>query len=397
MKPEDKVVEEVIAYFSEPKFSEFSIVTKCEIQMGIDNREADIVLLDADGNFVAIAECKSPGGANYGIPQLKSYLSATDTPFGVFAPRIERDSWIFYKNLRHNRFRQIDDRSDFEKGVLEGNTKAANIKYSNLPIGSPNPGCFVILVDQSFSMSGNWQTGTKAEVASSIVNSLIYNLCLACDTGNEIKDRCRLCVIGYGEQVHTVVDGMISDVYASPLGLEKVKKSISDGAGGSFEIEIEQPSWLQAQASNGTPMHTAFERAAEIVQHWCKEWPENFPPVVFNITDGLAMDPFLTAELARKVMDFRTTDGNVLVYNVHIANDGPEVVLAHDRSAFSQDRSAEFLFSISSPLPENLFPTAASQGFSPQPQARCFAHNVRETALPVILEFGTLGSSADRK
>ena len=95
MKPEDKVVKEVIAYFSEPKFSEFSIITECQIQMGVDNRRADIVLRDTDGNFTAIAECKSPGGASYGIPQLKSYLSATDTPFGVFAPQIDRDSWVF--------------------------------------------------------------------------------------------------------------------------------------------------------------------------------------------------------------------------------------------------------------------------------------------------------------
>ena len=61
MKPEDKVVEEVIAYFSEPKFSKFSIIRECEIQMGTDNRAADIVLRDADGNFVAIAECKITG------------------------------------------------------------------------------------------------------------------------------------------------------------------------------------------------------------------------------------------------------------------------------------------------------------------------------------------------
>ena len=104
MKPEDKVVEEVVAYFSEPRFSEFSTIKECEIQMGTDNSAADIVLREADGKFVAIAECKSPGGANYGIPQLKSYLSATDTPFGIFAPRVERDSWVFYENLRQNRF-----------------------------------------------------------------------------------------------------------------------------------------------------------------------------------------------------------------------------------------------------------------------------------------------------
>ena len=225
------------------------------------------------------------------------------------------------------------------------------------------------------------------------MNSIIYNLCLASETNEGMKDRCQICVIGYGEQVHTVVDGMISAVYESPLGSKKVKKSIPDGAGGYIEIEANQPVWLHPEASNGTPMHTAFERALEVVQQWCSEWPENFPPVVFNITDGLAVDPFLTAELARKVMDCQTTDGNVLVYNVHIANSGPEVVLAHDRAKLPPDRSAEFLFSISSVLPAPLFPMAIDHGYSPQPNARCFAHNVRETALPQILEFGTLGSS----
>ena len=125
MKPEDKVVEKVFAYFSEPKFSEFSITRECEIQMGTDNRVADIVLRDADGRFIAVAECKAPGGADYGIPQLKSYLSATDTRFGLFAPRIERDSWVFYENLRRNVFSQID-LIGFEKKVLEG-----QIGYSN--------------------------------------------------------------------------------------------------------------------------------------------------------------------------------------------------------------------------------------------------------------------------
>ena len=28
--------------------------------------------------------------------------------------------------------------------------------YSNLPIGTANPACFVILVDQSWSMSQDW-------------------------------------------------------------------------------------------------------------------------------------------------------------------------------------------------------------------------------------------------
>ena len=118
IKKETGVVEAVELYFSDPKFSRFSILKRCNIQMGSINSRTDIVLIDAERNFIAIAECKLLAPLNYGPEPLKSYLSATDTPFGIFAPATNRDSWIFYENLRHNRFRQIGQ-SDFEKAILE--------------------------------------------------------------------------------------------------------------------------------------------------------------------------------------------------------------------------------------------------------------------------------------
>lgn len=266
--------------------------------------------------------------------------------------------------------------------------------YSNIPIGTPNPGCFVILVDQSWSMNEEWKSGTKAEAAALIVSRIIYELGLACDTAEGVKDRCRVSLIGYGERVHSVADGMISDLHASPAEVKKVKRLISDGAGGVVEIEADMPIWLRPQANNGTPMHTAFEHAAEIVKQWCIEWPDNFPPVVFNITDGEAADPLLTADVAKEVMNFHTTDGNVLVFNVHIANSGNEVIFPHDKSLFAQDPFAEFLFGISSDLPEALREEARNHGFSPQPNAKCFGHNVTEVGLTKVLEFGTLGTGA---
>ena len=256
MKPEDKVVEEVVAYFSESQFSEFSIHKEVKIQMGTDNRRADIVLCDTNGNFVAIAECKSPGGASYGIPQLQSYLSATDTPFGLFAPRVDRDGWVFYRNLRQNRFEQIE-RSDFEKGILKKKTEPLNnnvpvgtsskSEYSNVPIGTSNPGCIIILIDQSWSMSEPFGDGTKAEQATQAVNSVIENIVLACRSGDTIRERCHISVIGYGKHVNCVVDGMISEIVSATIDIKKVKKLIPDGAGGVIEIESEVPIWLEPQ------------------------------------------------------------------------------------------------------------------------------------------------------
>ncbi len=111
------VLEAVVRYFSERKFAKFSMLRECRIQIGAIHSRADLVLRDADENFVAIAECKLPSETSYTEP-LKSYLCATDTPFGIFASSTSRDSWMFYENLRYNRFRRIE-RSDFEKRVLE--------------------------------------------------------------------------------------------------------------------------------------------------------------------------------------------------------------------------------------------------------------------------------------
>lgn len=260
----------------------------------------------------------------------------------------------------------------------------------NVPIGSLHPGCFVILVDQSYSMSGQWETGTKAEVAALIVSSLIYELQLECDTSAGFKDRCRVSVIGYGEQVECLIDGMISDVSNSPIASRKFTKLLPDGAGGTVEIEADVPIWLQPRAANGTPMHTAFEYAAEVAEKWCSEHPNNFPPVVFNITDGAATEPDLTIYAAEKAMNIQTEDGNVLVFNVHIANGGNEVIFPHNTKPFADDIFAEFLFGISSVLPEPLRGEAKEQGFDLQPNARCLGYNAPEVTLIKMLEFGTL-------
>ena len=53
----------------------------------------------AEGNLVAIAECKSLVETNYGTEQLKSYLCATDPPFGILASGTNRDSWVFLSEL----------------------------------------------------------------------------------------------------------------------------------------------------------------------------------------------------------------------------------------------------------------------------------------------------------
>ncbi len=116
---EEKVEEAVETYFSNLKVKGFSPKTQHGIQIGSENRIADVVLTNENGSFVAIGECKGAGFVGDGREQLFSYLSATDTRFGVFANKVDSKHWEFYENRRRNRFDKIDC-SKFEAEVVEG-------------------------------------------------------------------------------------------------------------------------------------------------------------------------------------------------------------------------------------------------------------------------------------
>ena len=117
---EARVVEAVVNYFSKSKFSEFFIETEHEIRIGTYKPRPDIVLFDEAENRVAIAECKREGTIDNedGVEQLKSYLTASDVQFGIFANSTEPDEWIFFENLRRYNFEENIPRVQFETEIV---------------------------------------------------------------------------------------------------------------------------------------------------------------------------------------------------------------------------------------------------------------------------------------
>ena len=118
MGPEDVVVQEVVRYFSAPKFKRLSTRKEYPVQMGVYKGRADVALIDRDGEVAAIIECKRSGYEGSGPDQLKGYLAATDTPLGVFANETDPADWTFYENQGRNQFNKID-RSRFEARILK--------------------------------------------------------------------------------------------------------------------------------------------------------------------------------------------------------------------------------------------------------------------------------------
>lgn len=114
---EDQIKDIVADYFIALRIATpgYSVKREYIIQMGSDQRRADIVFL-RNGKLVAIAECKETGRVGKGIQQLHSYLCAIDTYLGIFANSGDPDKWTFWENHRHNNFLEID-RKTFENYV----------------------------------------------------------------------------------------------------------------------------------------------------------------------------------------------------------------------------------------------------------------------------------------
>jgi hypothetical protein len=237
------------------------------------------------------------------------------------------------------------------------------------------------------------EDNNKSILASKAVNRVIYEIMLASRSGEQIKDRCFVGVIGYGASIKPVVGGNISLVANTPIRLEQVDQH--DGAGGIVKMEL--PVWVEPKADGGTPMTEAMEKAYSLIETWVGKNPDSFPPIVINVTDGepndfdkSTGDAPKTKEAAKNILELGTNDGQSLIFNAHIssASSNMEIQLPYSENGIS-DPYARFLFNISSVLPSPLIVEAQKAGFSPQPGARGMVFNASAETLIKLLIFGS--------
>lgn len=254
------------------------------------------------------------------------------------------------------------------------------------------PGLIIIMIDQSGSMSDSYANSTKAKFAALAVNRVIEEIILSCSSGSAIKDRCYVAVVGYGARVDILFLEKVSDL-AENTDTETLKKKVSDGAGGLVEVDEMIRVFVKPTASGGTPMAEGFQEAYKGVEKFVANNPNSFPPIVINITDG-EPNSFDTATTeAKKLAQLQTTDGNVIIMNAHISTvSAGKIELPSSNSGFSVDKFANFLFDISSVLPDTLAESAKNAGFNVQPGARGFVFNADAETLIKLLNFGSQGA-----
>lgn len=267
--------------------------------------------------------------------------------------------------------------------------KPLKIKRNNdyiKPTGTSNPRLILILLDQSKSMLND----NKAQNVANTANRVLYELALVSRSGEQVKDRFYVGVIGYGKSVYPIVGGKISEVAANPLRIERIERKVPDKAGGFIEVNMDVPVWVEPRAENGKPMAEAFEKVYSFTETWVKENQNGFPPIIINITDGEPDEPAKAKIAANKLMNLSTTNGKTLLFNTHITGE-EETTETQFPSKVSDisDPYAKFLFEISSELPEQLIWEAQKIGLSPQANARGIIFNGKAETIFKLLTFGS--------
>jgi hypothetical protein len=270
-------------------------------------------------------------------------------------------------------------------------------------ISRANPTCFVFLLDQSRSMEdrigGEDGAQSKEDVVADAINRLLQELAIKCAKEEGVRDYFYISAIGYGKSVGPALAGALagrdivplSEVAETPARLEDRIKKIPDGAGGLVDQPIKFPIWVDPVALGGTPMSQALALAQSIVSAWLKEHPDCFPPVVLNLTDGESTDGDPTGP-AQALRDLASTDGNVLLFNLHVSSDASPAISFPDSETVLPNKYAKTLFTVSSVLPNHMRTYALQQGYPVSGDTRGFVFNADVTSVVQFLDIGTRAS-----
>jgi hypothetical protein len=272
-------------------------------------------------------------------------------------------------------------------------------------ISRTNPSCFVFLIDQSGSMQDPFgsvtSTKTKAMGVADGINRLLQNLVIKCTKSEGIRDYYHVAVIGYGGKgVEPAFTGNlkgkqivpISEIGNNPARLEERRKRVEDGNGVMVEQTIKFPVWFEPTSFGGTPMNSAIQKATSIVVKWLAEHPHCFPPIVINISDGESTDgdPSMGAF---DLMTLSSTDGDVLLFNLHISSSNHHPVEYPDNENVLPDQHARLLFNMSSPLPEYMRRMVGQEGIDISYNTRGFVFNADLVSVIRFLDIGTRPSN----
>lgn len=268
---------------------------------------------------------------------------------------------------------------------------------------SATPGLLVIMVDQSGSMTLDYEGGdTRSEFAAKAVNRVINTLIQKNFDGKAPKDRCYVAVIGYDAEVKVLASGFLKELESSPKRIANVTKKVSNGEGEVIEIDTKMPIWIEPIYEDScTNMMGAFAVVNDLVANWIKNKPNYPAPVVINISDGLPYDGreieecmYETINIVNKLKEQSTSDGKVQIFNAMIG-EGNKVVFPKSTTELDSVE-AQFLYEISTEIPEAYKGAAEKNELKFEMGARGAIYNADAEHLIKLIDFGSSKGQGDK-
>lgn len=267
------------------------------------------------------------------------------------------------------------------------------------------PGCIVFLIDRSDSMGLPWAGSnmTLAQGAARAINKILLELVIRSIKEAGVAPRTYFYVgcYGYGfcpstggEGVESVLPGQLASRAIVPLPelADQPLTMREEPSVDATPVTSRVPIWVEPYSGYRTPMCKAIADVGSHVYQWAANFPDSFPPIVINITDGMVTDsPYQGNDLAgwaSLLTNIETSDGKALLLNVFLSPSQQPVVAFPTRA----DRLPEpgpLLFSISSLLPDPMVRNARSAQIDVEPGARGLMFNANLTMLVKFLEIGT--------
>jgi len=263
-----------------------------------------------------------------------------------------------------------------------------------------NPSCLVFMVDQSGSMSDQISGApvSRSVAVTEQLNGLIYELIQRCTKSLNEPPRPYFAVSVVGYRTDSDGQPIIGPIFGGPLADRpwawttelaqhplRLEEREHSGPGGTQRYTV--PVWVDPLASGGTPLCGAMNHVGRLVRSWVDQYPDSFPPIIINLSDGESTDGD-PSEWAQRVRGLATSDGNALLFNLDVSSDG-QPTLFPDQPLSTMSRYTTTLFNMSSPLPDVMLSAAAAQGFAVRPGARGFGQNADFRSVVTFLNVGT--------
>ena len=265
-------------------------------------------------------------------------------------------------------------------------------------MSSAHPGCIIFLIDRSGSMNNQFGTSgdSCAYGAAKAVNSIVGELALRCMKGEECSPRIWMGFFGYSQDDVDWAAPKFPPVKDGLVNISKLAECDDQHFDEANEVYI--PWVVEEEAYGATPMKKALTEVRAIAEQFAQNNPNSFPPIIINITDGHPTDCDMSEleQVAAPLSTVSTSDGECLVWNVHISpSEAPGELLPSSEANLPDDLSRN-LFRASSLVPSSLANVAVkAHGMNIGEEARCFAYNSNSTQLTKLLTLASSVPDAD--